>query len=139
MAYQIINSLQSDVSSSRKRRMDDDSEAIVLNENKRYFDLHTQFSPVEVPKHTTLPAITFASPDYMPPPRSEVPLWLQPVPKTTINTTTTTYNSNNASSPATEDESEDDGPLLTPLFLQQQEKNTNEYWGDNMAIDEQWQ
>lgn len=109
---------------------------------KRYFDLHTQFSPDQPLPEKDLPAITYASPDYRPPPRTEVPLWLQP-----MNT--------GASSPMTEDDSEDETVLLTPslqLFQQQQQqqrqqmqqqqqlqsgKPAMEYWGD-MMID-QWQ
>jgi hypothetical protein len=102
---------------------------------KRYFDLHTQFSPDQPLPQKDLPAITYASPDYRPPPRAEVPLWLQPM--------------NTASSPMTEDESEDESVLLTPSYqqfqqqqqqLQQQQqfgKPAVEYWGD-MMID-QWQ
>ncbi|OBZ82984.1 hypothetical protein A0J61_08970, partial [Choanephora cucurbitarum] len=81
---------------------------------KRHFDLNTQFSPEE-PKQEPLPAITYASPDYRPPPPTETPLWLQPMPS-------------NANSPMTEDGySEDDNVLLTPSlqkFQQQQDDKT---------------
>ncbi|KAG1463333.1 hypothetical protein G6F56_005305 [Rhizopus delemar] len=98
---------------SIKRRMEDNEDEIVFNDTKRYFDLNTKFSPVEAPKDKDLPSITYASPDYRPPPTSEVPLWLQPV----------------AASPATEDDSEDDTPLSTPV--------KSEYWGEDMSIDHQ--
>ncbi|CAO3660300.1 unnamed protein product [Rhizopus stolonifer] len=93
--------------------MEDNEDEIVFNDTKRYFDLNTKFSPVETPKDKDLPSITYASPDYRPPPTSEVPLWLQPV----------------AASPATEDDSEDDTPLSTPI--------KSEYWGEDMSIDQQ--
>ncbi|KAG0744618.1 hypothetical protein G6F57_004809 [Rhizopus arrhizus] len=120
----IASTHQPSVNQSVKRsRMDDEDESIVINDNnKRYFDLHTQFSPVETSKEKILPAITYASPDYRPPPRAEVPLWLQPIPAA-------------ATSPATEDESEDDAPLLTPVFYQSQSK---EYWGDSVTMDQRW-
>ncbi|KAF1805312.1 hypothetical protein FB192DRAFT_1362274 [Mucor lusitanicus] len=116
--------------SSNKRRMDDEDEEPIVT--KRYFDLHTQFSP-DQPPQKELPAITYASPDYRPPPPAELPLWLQPM---------------SANSPMTEDDSEDDSALLTPsyqLAQQQQQqqqqqqfgKPANEYWGA-MMID-QWQ
>ncbi|KAI8358437.1 hypothetical protein EDC96DRAFT_514335 [Choanephora cucurbitarum] len=117
---------------SSKRRMDEDDNDTGYQQpstsaftTKRHFDLNTQFSPEE-PKQEPLPAITYASPDYRPPPPTETPLWLQPVPS-------------NANSPMTEDGySEDDNVLLTPSlqkFQQQQDDKT--YWG-NMMID-QWQ
>jgi hypothetical protein len=87
--------------------------------------LNTTFSP-DVPKEKNLPAITYASPDYRPPPPTETPLWLQPI---------TTH------SPMTEDDSEDE--LLTPSLQQQSNKqdpqgaSSMEHWGD-MMID-QWQ
>lgn len=91
---------------------------------KRYFDLHTQFSPDQPMPEKELPAITYASPDYRPLPRTDA-LWLQPV---------------NATSPMTEDDSNDeDESLLTPMY--QAEKNASnkprEYWND-MVVD-QWQ
>ncbi|KAI8987821.1 hypothetical protein BDF20DRAFT_852376 [Mycotypha africana] len=88
-----------------KRRINEDEEEPVIA--KRYFDLNTQFSP-DQPVQKVLPAITYASPDYRPPPPTETPLWLQPV---------------NANSPMTEDDSEDDAALLTPSYakLQQQQ------------------
>lgn len=104
---------------------------------KRYFDLHTQFSPNQPIPQKDIPAITYASPDYRPPPPTGTPLWLQPVA---------------ANSPMTEDDSEDDSVLLTPSYqksqqlLQQQQqqqqqqvfgKPADEYWGD-MVIDS-WQ
>ncbi|KAI9356896.1 hypothetical protein BD770DRAFT_389524 [Pilaira anomala] len=62
-----------------------------------------------------LPAITYASPDYRPPPppSNHTPLWLQPMQPT---------------SPMTEDDSEDES---------QGGKPSVDYWGD-MVID-QWQ
>jgi hypothetical protein len=104
---------------------------------KRYFDLHTQFSPDQPISQKNIPAITYASPDYRPPPPTETPLWLQPVA---------------ANSPMTEDDSEDDSALLTPshqkslqLLQQQQQQQqqvfgkpaADEYLGD-MVIDS-WQ
>ncbi|GAN06092.1 hypothetical protein MAM1_0111d05569 [Mucor ambiguus] len=134
---------------SNKRRMDDEDEEVYMHSQqsiatrfiksnvhqpiatKRYFDLHTQFSP-DQPAQKELPAITYASPDYRPPPPAELPLWLQPM---------------SVNSPMTEDDSEDDSALLTPsyqLAQQQQQqqqqqfgKPANEYWGA-MMID-QWQ
>ncbi|KAI8079071.1 uncharacterized protein B0P05DRAFT_108254 [Gilbertella persicaria] len=97
-----------------------------MSSAKRHFDLSTQFSP-DVPKQEPLPAITYASPDYRPPPPTETPLWLQPMPST-------------ANSPMTEDDYfEDDNALLTPSLqkLQQQQEQEKSYWGD-MMID-QWQ
>ncbi|KAI9264840.1 hypothetical protein BY458DRAFT_513757 [Sporodiniella umbellata] len=63
---------------------------------KRYFDLNIQFSP-PLPTTEPMPSITYASPDYRPPPPAVMPLWLQPT----------------ASSFAEED-SEDEPALLTP-------------------------
>ncbi|KAI8082029.1 hypothetical protein BDF21DRAFT_416972 [Thamnidium elegans] len=108
--------------SSSKRRMDDgDDEPIVT---KRYFDLHTQFSPNQPMPEKDLPAITYASPDYRPPPPTDTPLWLQPM---------------NATSPMTEDDSEDES-VITPSYQQKQQvfgKPAVEYWGDMMV--DQWQ
>lgn len=51
---------------------------------KRLNDLSQQFNPNNAPPkpEITLPSLTFASPDYRPPPRPDA-LWLQPVPSTT--------------------------------------------------------
>lgn len=132
MAYQFGNTQQhqQQVTRPSKRRMDDDEPTTA----KRFFDVNTQFSPDQPLPQQSIPAITFASPDYKPPPRDEVPLWLQPV--------------NAAASPMTEDESEDETVLLTPSCLQgqqqQQQKQQQsfgrpavDYWGDMMV--DQWQ
>ncbi|KAI8370989.1 hypothetical protein BD560DRAFT_396555 [Blakeslea trispora] len=117
---------------SSKRRMDEDDNDTGYQQSltststtKRHFDLNTQFSPEE-PKQEPLPAITYASPDYRPPPPTETPLWLQPMPS-------------NANSPMTEDGySEDDNALLTPSLQKlQQQQDDKPYWGDMMV--DQWQ
>ncbi|KAI9469083.1 MAG: hypothetical protein EXX96DRAFT_590387 [Benjaminiella poitrasii] len=118
---------------------------------KRYFNLHTQFSPNQPLDEKNLPAITYASPDYRPPPPNEAPLWAQPV----YSATPTAANS--PLSTTEDDSEEDDSALLTPLYHQQQQqqqqqlqqqqqsvlfnnnnsKSNVDYWGD-MMID-QWQ
>ncbi|KAG2208233.1 hypothetical protein INT47_006088 [Mucor saturninus] len=97
-----------------KRRMDEEDEEVIVT--KRYFDLHTQFSPDLPAPEKDLPAITYASPDYRPPPPKETPLWLQPVA---------------APSPMTEDDSEDES-VMTPSYQHQQKTNKPlpGYWGD---------
>ncbi|KAI8992360.1 hypothetical protein BDB01DRAFT_778198 [Pilobolus umbonatus] len=80
---------------------------------KRYFDLHTKFSPDLIPApQEHLPAITYASPDYRPPPSNVTPLWLLPV---------------NAASPFTEDDSEDD-TLLTPSSSMDTDNPIEDAW-----------
>ncbi|KAI8330310.1 hypothetical protein BC941DRAFT_440781 [Chlamydoabsidia padenii] len=73
-----------------KRRMHDDDDddcngSIKDQSTKRLNALSQQFSPNNEPlkPEVALPSLTFASPDYRPPPRSDA-LWLQPVPNSSM-------------------------------------------------------
>jgi hypothetical protein len=84
---------------------------------KRLNDLSQQFNPNNAPPkpEITLPSLTFASPDYRPPPRPDA-LWLQPVPSST-------------STPMMEDDSTDEddvlpNPSYNDTLTEKQQTNT---------------
>ncbi|ORX52692.1 hypothetical protein DM01DRAFT_1336476 [Hesseltinella vesiculosa] len=92
--------------SVKRRVMHDDSENSFspqslwpANPVKRLHQKEQQPEPEPAPK-VTVPSLTFASPDYRPPPRPDA-LWLQPVPQPTTFM-------------MEEDSTDDDDALRTP-------------------------
>ncbi|KAI8384428.1 uncharacterized protein BYT42DRAFT_562521 [Radiomyces spectabilis] len=85
-----------------KRKLEDnDEEEFIL---KRFNDISARLTSVaQTTPDSNLPSITYASPDYRPPPRTDA-LWLQPVPTAT---------------PAMEEDSTDEDDtqsLMTPSY-----------------------
>ncbi|ORZ26138.1 hypothetical protein BCR42DRAFT_401656 [Absidia repens] len=86
MPHQYVNHV---INQSTKRRMheDDEENDQVMpftkqdQGTKRLNDLSQEFNPNNEPPKadSPLPSLTYASPDYRPPPRADA-LWLQPVP-----------------------------------------------------------
>ncbi|KAG0171024.1 hypothetical protein DFQ30_001644 [Apophysomyces sp. BC1015] len=67
-------------SQSSKRKLDCADESQEYSTVKRLNDVHKLFNPsaTELAPQSDLPSITYASPDYRPPPREDA-LWLQPI------------------------------------------------------------
>ncbi|CAO3599760.1 unnamed protein product [Absidia cylindrospora] len=92
---------------------------------KRLNDLSQEFNPNNAPPKAdnTLPSLTYASPDYRPPPRADA-LWLQPVPPTPAAAPQPSLQSailpstpldNTVAQPMMEDDSTDEDDIL-PCF-----------------------
>ncbi|KAI8085016.1 uncharacterized protein BX664DRAFT_338342 [Halteromyces radiatus] len=120
MSFQTFNHV---INQPTKRRMcddeqDDDNVSMMKDQGpKRLNDLTQEFNPNnEPPKpNFTLPSLTYASPDYRPPPRTDA-LWLQPVPQPTSQHTTTVNNSLSSGQPMDDDSTDEDDTLPTPGY-----------------------